>query len=87
MLSYVHAALLPYRLGFEESPGLKEMFKENEHGNQINPLGNGLSNDFKILKGEAELDRLRVGTSSRSSITDGTTGTSRGCWMRETTRE
>ncbi len=60
MLSYVHAALLPYRLGFEESPGLKEMFRKNEHGNQINPLGNGLSNDFKILRGEAELDRLRV---------------------------
>jgi len=36
------------------------MFKENEHGNQINPLGNDFSNDFKILKGEAELDRLRV---------------------------
>ena len=36
------------------------MFKKNEHGNQINPLRNGFSNDFKILKGEAELDRLRV---------------------------
>jgi len=36
------------------------MFKKNEHGNQINALGNGLSNDFKFLKGEAELDRLRV---------------------------
>jgi len=51
---------LPYRSGFEGSPGLKEMFKENEHGNQINPLGNSFANDLKILKGEAELDRLRV---------------------------
>ena len=36
------------------------MFLKNENGNQINHLGNGLSNDFKVLKGEAVLDKLRL---------------------------
>ena len=36
------------------------MFKENGHGNKINTLGNRLSNDFKVLKGEAVLDKLRL---------------------------
>ncbi len=36
------------------------MFERKEHGNQINALGNNFSNDFRILKGEADVERLHL---------------------------
>jgi hypothetical protein len=36
------------------------MFKENMSENKINSLRNGLSNDFRPMNGEADLNRLRV---------------------------
>jgi len=36
------------------------MFRENMPGNKINSLGNGFGNDFKVLKGEADIERLRL---------------------------
>ena len=34
------------------------MFREREHGNQRNALRNGFGNDLKVLKGEANIERL-----------------------------
>ncbi len=36
------------------------MFREIEHGNQINPLRNNFENDLKILRGEVNIERLHL---------------------------